>query len=177
VATSHVTTVSFTVTHADVLYVAQQIARDLRAFRRAYPTLLSDQKVLDYHDAACTLLVNDAARTIAYTVYVPAQQNLVLHELRYEISYRSTPVARHGVGGVDVAPLVLPPGATFISWVRWSPRFENLSGMEQDQVLSGTGFGRPGSGSFLPRYVGGQTNNGVRYESGILSAQREEFRR
>jgi hypothetical protein len=166
---------SITVTHADVLYVSAQINRDLRRWHEIYPRLVSAHKVLSLHDSVMTFLSNDAVSQIGFAVEDPGQQHLVLHELRYEISYTGSG-PRTGRGGAASAPVRVPATAEMTAWVMWSRTMLSLSAAEQRKVLEGTDWSLPGANPFNGRYVGGQWTSGPIYSSGLLSAQSQQYR-
>ena len=166
---------SITIAHADVLYVAQQITRDLQVWRKLYPSLVSEDRVFDLNDAVTTLLANDAVTRIGFSVQDPGQQNLVLHELRYEISYTGSG-SRTGRGGASSAAVRIPSTATMTPWVVWSKTMLGLSRELQRRVLEGTGWSLPGTRSFNGRYSGGQWTGGPVYSSGALAAESQQYR-
>jgi hypothetical protein len=163
-----------TVTQADVLYVAQQIKRDLMALKSCYPGLLSADRILELHDALGTFLINDAVREVGYSVYDPLQSNLVYHELKYSISYSGSG-GRVGLGGAQISRVDIPASSQFKPWVNWSARMLGLSPSEQRQVVAGTGWGIPGSHYFHRQHRGSWTDRAT-YASGPLSAQAQEHR-
>ena len=171
---SVVQAVSLTVTHVDVLHIAQQIKRDLQEFRRIYPKLIDADRVLDLHDAMVTFLSNDAVTRIGFSIVDSAQQNLVLHELRYEISYSGIG-PRVGVGGARIDAIHVPGTANMMPWVAWSPTMMALSSIEQSRIVQGTGWPVPGNGTFNGRYEGTWSSRGL-YSSGALAAESQEFR-
>ncbi|RCG28242.1 hypothetical protein DQ384_24225 [Sphaerisporangium album] len=173
---SIVQTVSLTVTHVDVLYVVQQIKRDLQEFRAAYPALLSADRILDLHDAMVTFIMNDAITRVSFTIEDPAQEHLVLHELRYDISYTGTG-PRVGLGGAKVRPVRVPPTARMTPFVVWSPTMRALPPDRQRRILQGTGWPPPGTSAFRARYSDGSWVGRSVYSSGVLAAESQEFRR
>ena len=142
---SIVQTVSVTVTHVDVLHVAQQIKRDLQEFRKIYPQLVDADRVLDLHDAAVTFLSNDAVTRLGFSIADSAQRDLILHELRYDINYTGSG-PRIGLGGAALRSVRTPKTARMTAWVVWSSTMLALSYAEQRNILQGTGWGMPGSG-------------------------------
>jgi hypothetical protein len=166
---------TITVTHADVLYVAGQITRDLRVWNQIYPKLVSADRVLSLNDAVNTFLSNDAVTQIGFSVVDPGQQHLVLHELRYEISYTGSG-ARTGRGGAASAAVQVPATARMTPWVAWSQTMLRLSVEQQRRVLEGTDWSLPGTHSFNGRYVGGHWTSGATYSSGVLSAESQQYR-
>lgn len=166
---------SITLTHADVLYVAGQITRDLRTWHEIYPKLISADRVLGLNDAVTTFLANDAITKLGFSVVDPSQQHLVLHELRYEISHTGSG-PRVGRGGAASSAVSVPATATMTPWVVWSQRMRNLPVAQQCQVLEGTGWSLPGTHTFNGRYVNGQWISGPTYSSGQLSAESQQFR-
>lgn len=166
---------TITVTHADVLYVSAQITRDLRKWHEIYPKLVSADRVLSLNDAVNTFLSNDAVSRIGFSVEDPGQQHLVLHELRYEISYTGSG-PRTGRGGAASSPVRVPATATMTPWVVWSRTMLSLSAAEQRRVLEGTGWSLPGTHTFNARYEGGRWTSGPIYSSGVLSAESQQYR-
>jgi hypothetical protein len=166
---------TITVTHADVLYVSGQITRDLRKWHEIYPKLVSADRVLSLNDAMTIFLSNDAVAQIGFSVEDPDQQHLVLHELRYEISYTGFG-PRTGRGGAANAAAQVPATATMTPWVVWSRAMLSLSAEEQRSVLEGTGWSIPGTHTFNARYVGGHWTSGPTYSSGVLSAESQQYR-
>jgi len=172
---SIVQTISLTVTHVDVLHVAQQIKRDLQEFRRIYPQLIDADRVLDLHDAVVTFLSNDAVTSIGFAIIDPAQQDLILHELRYDINYKGSG-PRIGLGGARINSVRIPTTAKMNTWVSWSSTMRALPTSEQRKILQGTGWALPGTGKFTGRYSEGSWSQRGIYSSGILAAESQEFR-
>lgn len=166
---------TITVTHADVLHVAGQITRDLRVWNQIYPKLVSADRVLNLNDAMNTFLSNDAVSRIGFSIEDPGQQHLILHELRYEISYTGSG-PRTGRGGAASAAVRVPATAKMTAWVAWSQTMLKLSTEQQRHVLEGTGWSLPGTRSFNGRYVGGDWTSGPVYSSGVLSAEAQQYR-
>ena len=173
---SIVQTRSVTVTHVDVLHVAQQIKRDLQQLRKGYPRLVDADLILDLHDAVVTFLSNDAVSQLGFSVVDPVQQNLILHELRYNISYTGTG-PRVGLGGAEIIPVQIPRTAQMTAWVAWSPTMLALTTSEQRTILNGTGWALPGAGKLSGRYSPGSWAGRGIYSSGVLAAESQEFRR
>jgi hypothetical protein len=172
---SFVQTVSITVTHVDVLHVAQQIKRDLQALRHAYPALIDADRVLDLHDAIVTFLSNDAINSLGFSVFDPRKDNLVLHELRYNINYNGSG-PRIGLGGATVSPVRISRTAQMRAWVAWSSTMRALTTDRQRQILQGTGWGFPGTSAFRGRYSSGSWTPRTIYSSGMLAAEAQEYR-
>lgn len=166
---------TITVTHADVLFVAGQITRDLRVWNQIYPKLVGADRVLSLNDAVNTFLSNDAVAHIGFSIEDPRQQHLILHELRYEISYTGSG-PRTGRGGAASAAVRVPATARMTPWVAWSHTMLSLSAEEQRRVLEGTGWSLPGTHTFNGRYVGGHWTSGAIYSSGVLSAESQQYR-
>jgi hypothetical protein len=173
---SIVQTYSFTVTSADVLYVTQQIKRDMQSLRQAYPGLIDADYILDLHDAFATFLINDAVSTIALAIEDPLQGHLVFHELRYTISHTGSGL-RSGTGGAAVAPRRIPASARFYPWVSWSTSMRSKPRDGQAQIVSGTGWNVPGQGPFNLTYTDGSWVDRSGYSSGPLVASIREYRR
>jgi len=172
---STVQSVSLTVTHLDVLHVAQQIKRDLEVLHDVYPSLLKLRRVLSLHDAITTFLINDAITRVAFAVEDPRQNHLILHELRYNISYTGSG-DRIGLGGTTVRRVNTPPTARMTPYVTWSPTMLGLSVAQQQQVIEGTPWGLPGTSRFRGRYGDGTVIGRAVYSSGVLAAEAEEYR-
>lgn len=135
---------SVTVSQADVLYVAQEIRRDLLTLSAAYPGLVEPNNITDLHDAISTFLLNGAVSAIGFAVIDPSRSNVVLVELRYEIAYTASgnqiePQSR------TIRSLQIPPGAKLAPWVAWSQRMRELTHEQQQQIVAGTGWGVPRS--------------------------------
>lgn len=173
---SIVNTTSVTVTHVDVLHVAQQIKRDLQEFRRLYPQQVDADRVLDLHDAMVTFLSNDAVTRIGFSLVDVTKRDLVLHELRYEISYTGSG-PRVGLGGASMTRVNVPRTAKLTSWVQWSATMMGLSLTEQRRIIEGTNWSLPGTGKFCGRYDEGTWAGRGVYSSGVLAAESQEFRR
>lgn len=171
--TSQVLTV--TVTHADVLYVVQQIKKDLSAWSDAYPSVVSKDKVYTCHDEACTFLMHDAVTCLWYTIEDPTKSHYVYHQLRFEISYSGNG-SRVGLGGRAVTPQALPPSARFIEAVSWSATMRALPVAKQQQILESTRFGVPGSGGSLNFTYGAGAWQQRVYGSGALEARVHEYK-
>ena len=172
-ATSFVQTI--TVTHVDVLHVTQQIKRDLQALMYAYPSLINANQVLDWHDAIVTFLANDAASSLGFSIFDPAENNLVLHELRYNIGYSGTG-PRIGLGGAAITPIRISRTAKMSPWVVWSSTMLALTIAKQRQIVQGTGWELPGTRTFRGRYSSGAWKSRSTYSSGMLAAEAQEYR-
>jgi hypothetical protein len=171
-----VTTVA--VRHADVMYVALQIKRDLIQLRKSYPELLSEQKLSELDIAVATFLLNDAVETMAFAVAGSDEQDpFIYHELRYNIKY-SGAGPRTGIGGQAVPRVRIPAGARLIPWVIWSESMLGRSPQQQRLAVEGTGWGIPGTSPLYPRYdrtttsrstldAGAQTASYARYDREI----------
>lgn len=166
---------TITVTHAEVLYVAGQITRDLRVWNQIYPKLVSADRMLSLNDAVNTFLSNDAVARIGFSVEDPGQQHLILHELRYEISYTGSG-PRTGRGGAASTAVRVPATAKMTPWVVWSQTMLRLPVEQQRRVLEGTGWSVPGTHTFNGRYVGGHWSGGPIYSAGVLSAESQQYR-
>ncbi|MFI9813712.1 hypothetical protein [Saccharothrix variisporea] len=173
---SVVHSIDLTVTHNDVLYVSQQIQRDLLKMSECYPHLLSYKRITELNIGISTLLINDAVHTIGFSIHDPADRDLVYHELRYTISYTGVG-PRGGVGGATITKLYIPATARFSAWVRWSSSMRALPVAKQKQVVAGTTWGVPGSSTFTARYEGTTTTQRSTYMAGALVAEAEEIRR
>ncbi|MBD2183858.1 hypothetical protein H6S82_31075 [Planktothrix sp. FACHB-1355] len=166
---------SISVTQNDVLYVAQQLTRDLKALSKAYPNLLSIDYASDLQDSFTTFLYNNAITELGFSIYDPANSNLVYHEYRYKVLYGGDVVSvnpsggRGGRGGRSVEPVSVPSSALFIPWVKWSQTMMLLSEDEQRNIVIDTGWSIPGKGSsFQGKYEGGNWSNLGHYYSGSL---------
>lgn len=178
---SVVQVMSFTVTQVDVLYVSQQIKRDLGAMQTSYPRIVTWERIHDLDLSFGTFLHNDAVTTIGLSIEDPAREHLVYHELRYTISYTGDG-SRVGIGGRAITPVAVPASARLTAWVRWSQRMRNLPIEKQRQIIQGTNWGLPslpgqGGNSFVGKYSGGQHTAYSTYASGPLVAEVEQFRR
>lgn len=172
--TSQVLTV--TVTHNDVLYVVQQIKRDLLALSAVYPALLSKDKVYTCHDEACTFLMNNAVTCLWYTIEDPSNSHRVYHQLRYEISYSGNG-ARVGLGGAALSAQQLPSTAVFSQAVNWSATMCALPVAKQEEIVEGTQWSIPGTtGTIDFTYVGGAWQDRGEYASGVLAARVHEYK-
>jgi hypothetical protein len=167
---------NLTITQADVLYVSQQIKRDLMVLSDHYPTIVSQRRVNQLDIAIGTLLINDAVSVVAFAIEDPYSENLVYHELRYTISYSGTG-PRTGIGGGTIVRVPVPPRARLTPWVLWSQTMRSIPAEQQRQVVQNTGWGTPGSAKFKGRYKGTTSTPRGMYISGPLAAQAEEFRR
>ncbi|MFI9387270.1 hypothetical protein [Kutzneria sp. NPDC052558] len=177
---SVVQVMSLTVTQVDVLYVSQQIKRDLGAMQASYPSIVDWKRINELDLSFSTFLINDAVTTIGLSIADPQQGNLVYHELRYAISYTGDG-GRVGLGGRAITPVAVPASARLTAWVHWSQRMRNLPLDKQRQIIQGTRWGLPRPpgqpGGFVGRYTGGQHTAYSTYASGPLVAEAEEFRR
>jgi len=176
---SVVQVMSLNVTQVDVLYVSQQIKRDLGAMQHSYPRIVTWERINELDLSFSTFLINDAVATIGLSIEDPNQGHLVYHELRYAISYTGDG-ARVGLGGRAITPVAVPAGARLTAWVLWSRRMRGLPLDKQSQIIQGTRWGLPsppGGNGFVGKYTGGQHTPYSTYASGPLVAQVEEFRR
>jgi hypothetical protein len=151
---STIETMSLTVRHSDILYVARKITRDLHALRRAYPNLIDDIRILDINDALMVFLANDAVTRIGFSIVDSARESLVLHELRYEVNY-SGPRTAAAEGETRINAVRIPETAAMKVWVQWSPQMLALSLSQQRQIVQGTGWELPGTRVFIGRYSAG----------------------
>ena len=166
---------SLTITQVDVLYVSQQIKRDLMVLSDCYPTIISQRRVNELDISVGTLLFNDAVKTIGFAIMDP-RNNLVYHELRYTISYTGTG-PRTGLGGSAITRVSVPPSARLQAWVSWSRTMLSLPTEKQRQIVQSTGWGVPGGSKFNGQYNGTTSAARAIYTSGPLAAQAEEVRR
>lgn len=172
-----------TINQVDVLYVGQQILRDLRAFSVAYPSVLSLDDVMDLNDSFTTFLYHDAVTKFGYTIHDPSQNNLVYHELRYEVlkggeiaSSVPSRGEKGGTGGNPIIPVWIPSTVQFTPWIIWSSRMLNLTHTQQRQIVSGTGWNIPSeSGTFKATYQGGNWGNLGVYYSGDLGVSGKHY--
>lgn len=181
---SQVYTESYTVSQADVLYVAQQINSDLMALSQAYPNLLPIADAMSLFNSYSTFLNNAAISNLGFTVHDPPTGNLVYHEYRYEVLYggdvrsvnpQGQPMGR---GGRPVNRVWLPASAKFTSWLTWSNRMLQLSVYEQEQIVSGTGWDIPSRCSvFNRRFEGGSWSSLGFYGRGNIGTNVNEYRR
>ncbi len=173
---SVVETVSVTVTQADVLYVSEQIKQDLLEFERLYPRLISTRDILQYDTAVSTFLLNYAISTIGFSVENPSMSHLVYHELRYNITIRAYTAPRTGFGGATLSRVSIPASSRITAWVVWSPEMLALSATEQERIVAGTGWQRPGLNYFYPIYSDGLFEDRTAYGAGPLVAYNKEYR-
>jgi hypothetical protein len=129
------------ITQVDVLYVAQQINKDLTALSKAYPKILAMDRAMDLFNASVTFLANYAVSEMGYSVHHPNDNKLVYLDLQYQ-------VARDGIdkgnkGGYLIDKIQIPHFAKFTPWVVWSSTMFKLSEDEQKQIVSGTGWNMP----------------------------------
>lgn len=178
---SQVITDTFSVTQADVLYVAQQLNLDLQSLSKAYPSKLSLDYAMNLFNSCSILLYNFAVSHIGFSIHDPDQKNLVYHELRYEVVYGGDVVAiapnggRGGRGGRQINPVWVPNSAVFSPWVTWSQSMLSKSEYEQSQIVAGTLWGIPGkSGHFSLSYEGITWRNTGNYYSGNIGAKGSE---
>lgn len=172
------------ITQGNVLYVGQQISRDLRSFATAYPSVLSLDYAMSLYDSYTTFLLHDAITTLGYTIHDPRQNNLVYHELRYEVLKGGEIAAiasagyEGGTGGNPIIPVWLPGTAQFTPWVIWSSQILRLSYIQQRQIVSGTGWSIPNeSGTFHATYQGGDWANLGTYYSGSLGVSGKQYKK
>ena len=164
-----------TVSHADVLYVVQQIKKDLLVLSGMYPDVLSKDTAYTCHDEACTFVMNNAVTSLCYTIADPAKSHLVYHQLRYEISYSGNG-SRVGLGGADVGVQTLPSTAKFIETVTWSTTMRALPLAKQEEIVQGTRWSLPGKSSGLSFTYGTGTWQERLYASGALEAHVHEYK-
>lgn len=157
---------SYTISQADVLYVAQQINADLAALSQAYPHVLPTARAMNLFISYSTFLNNAAISDLGFTIHDPSRGNLVYHEYRYEILYggdvRSlNPTGQPmGRGGRPVNYVWLPTSVQFTPWLTWSNRMIQLSIPEQVQIVSGTEWVIPlYSATFHRWFDGGSWSN------------------
>ncbi|MCL1475027.1 hypothetical protein [Argonema antarcticum] len=174
---SLVISTSLSITGADVLYVGQQINLDLQALSKAYPKIISLDYAVKLFNSYTTFLINNAVSDIGFSLYDPANENLVYHEYRYKVvlgvDVRSvTKGNRLGTGGKPVETVWVPSSAAFTPWVIWSPTMLNLSKEQQRSIVSGTKWLIPGEGStFKGKYEGGIWSSLGLYASGDLGVE------
>lgn len=87
----------FTVSQVDVLYVTQQMGRDLNSLSQAYPEYLKPNEVFQYQDSLTTFIINDAIDRVGFSILSVSAPYTVYHELRYQVGYGSFS-SRAGVG-------------------------------------------------------------------------------
>lgn len=174
---------TFTVEQVDVLYVAQQINLDLQSMSRAYPTILSMTRATNLFNACTTFLHNYAVKRVGFSIFDPAQSDLVYHELRYEVLYGGQVASinpgggRMGRGGIPIEAVWVPRTARFTAWVVWSSHMLSLSRERQRQIVSGTGWTVPNDGSsFDGTYQGGSWSSIGSYASGNIGATGKEYK-
>jgi hypothetical protein len=163
------------ITGEDILYVAQQIKRDLKALSKAYPHIISLDYADDIHDSFTTFLANNAVSRLGFGIYDFAKDNLVYHEYRYKVLRGGeitdqTGGGKEGKGGQPVEKLVLPPTAIFTAWVNWSSDMRNMPEEQQKNIVENTGWLTPSqkNGGFNQKYEGGEWTNSGLYASGQL---------
>lgn len=172
--TSSVISYTYTVSHADVLYVSQQMGRDLKAMKDSYPEYLNSDDVFSHQDSLTTLIVNDAIERVGFSIVALESPHAVFHELRYEVGYGAFS-QRQGVGGGDVNRRWIPRPSRFQAWVVWSKAMLELPRQKQAQIVQATLWSPPGGASFRGTYSGGTVSDRARYQSGILFAQCREY--
>jgi hypothetical protein len=148
-------TIVITITAQDVLYVGQQITRDLTKIGDAYPNLINGDKILKLFQAITTFLIRNTVQKIGFSIHDPEQENLVYHEWIYVVLQgdaipENMRGKQQGKGGEEpVVPVSkLPQSARFQAWVIWSDEFLKLSDEQQKEVLDDTGWGAPGNNPF-----------------------------
>ncbi|HEY1349475.1 MAG TPA: hypothetical protein VGF67_07625 [Ktedonobacteraceae bacterium] len=166
---------SYTVSQADVLYVAQQMNADLMALSQVYPFVLPITRAMSLFISYSTFLNNAAVSYLGFTIHDPGAGNLVYHEYRYEILYggdvrSSNPTGQPlGRGGRPVSQSWLPASVQFIPWLNWSNRMLQLSIPEQEQIVSGTEWVIPSQCvTFHRRFEGGSWSSLGFYGRGNL---------
>lgn len=174
---------SFTVQQADVLYVGQQINLDLQALSKAYPDIVSSDRVMNLFNSYITFLYNYAVSQLGFSINDPANSSLVYHEYRYKVLYGGDIATvnpdrgRHGRGGRPVQAVWVPKTAVLTPWVSWSSYMVGLSKAEQTRIVSGTGWSVPEEGpSFRGTYKGGDWSNLGLYASGSIGVSGKEYR-
>lgn len=172
--TSTVSSYTFTVSHADVLYVTQQMARDLRALREAYPEYINADDVLAHQDSLTTFVVNDAVERVGFSILAQESPFTVYHELRYQVGYGEFS-ERTGQGGKDVVRRWIPAPSKFRAWVVWSDSMIARPLTDQLQIVESTLWGPPGGPTFKGTYAGGTLVARETFRSGILFAECGEY--
>jgi hypothetical protein len=171
------------ITGEDILYVAQQIKRDLKALSKAYPNLLNLDYADDIHDSFTTFLANNAVSGLGFGIYDSAKENLVYHEYRYKIlrgddvikiTNNETRMHDHP----PVKKLSLPDKAIFAPWVQWSSDMRKMSEVQQRNIVENTGWSIPSKATnFNQKYDGGEwTNLGISAK-GQLGVDVDNFNR
>lgn len=164
------------ITHNDVLFVAHQINRDLRELRKAYPDKLSEERASILFDSYTTFLADKAVDRLGFSIYDPANSNLVHHEYRYDVIYGGNVTG--GKGGRPVTRVQVPGSAIFLAWVKWSEEMMRMSPAEQAAIVAGTEWDIPGKNpSFNGRYSGGNWSNGGDYGRGSLGVNFQIYTR
>lgn len=174
---SFVTSTSLSITQNNVLYVGQQINLDLQALSKAYPRIIPLDYAVELFNSYTIFLYNTAVSDIGFSIYDPANENLVYHENRYKIvlgiDVRSVTMRENrGIGGAPVERVWVPSSAAFTPWVIWSSTMLNSSKEEQRRIVSGTKWLIPGEGStFKGKYEGGIWSSLGLYGSGDLGVE------
>lgn len=168
---------SFSVTQADVLYVVQQMKRDLVRLKKSYTNLITSERILDLHDNLTTFLINSAVSEVGFAIHDGSPKKVIEREIRYTIRYLDSPEGRGGTGGLSSEVVPIPTTAVFDPWVKWSQTMKNLTVDRQQKIVSGTGWGIPGSTPFCGTYSGGTTFDLASYVSGLLAVDAREYRR
>lgn len=175
---SRVMTSSYVVSHADVLYVGQQINSDLIELARAYSDIFSFEEALGLFNSYTTFLANSAVSNLGFTIYDPSSSNLVYHESQYEVVYGEEVYVLNpsghsqGVGGRSVTRIWVPNTVRFKPWVVWSSTMLALTEAEQESIVSGTNWDIPSRNTtFQRRYVGGNWEKTGIYARGNVAVQ------
>ncbi len=170
------------IAETDVLYVAQQLHRDLRQIRKSYSKLLSHEEVEDIYDSVVTFLIKEAITNIGFCIYDPKDDNLVYHEWIYIVlqgdaipeGLRDT---QQGKGGEPFRSAQnLPSSAEFTAWVVWSEKFLDLPQDQQEEIVNETIWNMPGKSLFKRKHKHptGWRNEGF-YVSGQLGVQMQIY--
>lgn len=164
---SIVVTGTVSISHTDVLFVAQQINLDLIELSKAYSDKLSYERAAKLFNSYTTFLLNKAVNRLGFSIYDPADSDLVYHEYRYDVIYGGNVTG--GKGGRPVTRVRVPASAIFLSWVFWSEEMKRLSPIQQAAIVKDTEWDIPGKNpSFNGRYSSGSWSSGGDYGRGSL---------
>jgi Bacterial HORMA domain family 1 len=145
---SHTTTASKTYTLSNAKYVASKVRTDLRQFQRWYGDP-SDAEIDAYHDE---LVILSADAYVDQVKYGFKRGGIWVLTLEYRFRYDGTLVGDDRAGGVRHP--FNPNGASFTSYLYWSPGWRELTPTEQDAVRKTLPIARTPTGE--PQYAPGR---------------------
>jgi len=158
---------TFTITHAR--YMAAKVATDLKRLQRFYGEP-SDSKIEDYETEIIELLKAGFLETVTYGFRSDGQS------IEPTLRYTATELAGMSANDDDpgrIRPRAKVPGASFCSYLTYTPDWDRLSSADQNKVKSGIPFER---GSAPEPILSGYYTQDLTYSSGGRALNRQILR-